>query len=53
MSFSGMRRRKLVPVGAGWEQVAVGDENGCDTGAHDFKEADAAGAGSAGAEDEV
>lgn len=41
------------PVDVRGEQVVVRDEDGGDAGAHDLEEADAAGAGSAGAEDEV
>ena len=32
---------ELVPVDAGWEFEAVGDEDGSDAGAEDFEEADA------------
>lgn len=49
----GNAKEEGVPVGAGRKQVAVGDEHGSDTGAHDLEETDTAGAGAAGTEDEA
>ena len=45
--------KEAAPVDVRWEQVIVRDKDWSDAGAHDFKEADAAGSGSAGAEDKV
>jgi hypothetical protein len=42
-----------VPEDVRGQEIVVGDEDGGDAGLHDLEETDAAGAGSAGAEDEV
>ena len=46
-------QEKGVPVGSWGEKVVVRDQYGSDAGAHDLKEADAAGACSSGTEDEM
>src|SRR5258708_7619068 len=42
-----------VPRDVRGQEIVVGDEDGGDAGLHDLEETDAAGSGSAGAEDEV
>lgn len=46
-------KEKALPVHVRRQEVVIGDEDGCDAGAHNFKEPDAACSGSARAENEV
>lgn len=49
----GDAEQEFVPWRTGRKEVVVRDEHGSDPGAHDFEEANAAGARSPGTEDEV
>ncbi len=51
--FFGDAKKESIPIDVWREQVTVGDEHRSDAGAHHFEQANAAGSGSAGAQDEV